>query len=96
MDRGRPRKRLDVRNNNGPLLKSVDSKRSKSSERRAFEELPKGYRPAAAAANIESSELAKLQKQAFGQVDRFEVLKMEDVESLSKVRRLVKSVVQLS
>jgi hypothetical protein len=81
MDRGRPRKRLDVR--------------SKSSERRAFEELPKGYRPATAAAKIESSELAKLQKQAFGQVDRFEVLKMEDVESLSKVRLLAQIAAQL-
>ena len=85
MDRGRPRKRLDVRNNNGPLLKNVDPKRSRSTERKAFEQLPKGYRPAAAADNIESSELEKLQKQAYGQVERFEVMKMEDVELLSKV-----------
>lgn len=85
MDRGRPRKRSDVRNNNGPLLKRAESKRSKSTERRAFEQLPKGYKPAVAAANMESSELAKLQKQAFGQVERFEILKAEDVELLSKV-----------
>ncbi|CAM1501097.1 Fc.00g102590.m01.CDS01 [Cosmosporella sp. VM-42] len=87
MDRGRPRKRSEVRNNNGPLLKRVDSKRSKSAERKAFEHLPKGHRIADAAANIESSELAKLQKQAFGQVERFEVLRTEDVESLSKELR---------
>lgn len=85
MDRGRPRKRSDVRNNNGPLLKRTDSKRSRSTERRAFEQLPKGFKPAVAAASIESSELAKLQKQAFGQVERFEILKAEDVEKLSKV-----------
>ncbi|KAF7559563.1 hypothetical protein G7046_g4583 [Stylonectria norvegica] len=87
MDRGRPRKRPEVRNNNGPLLKSTDSKRSKSSDKRAFEQLPKGYRPRHAAGNIESLELAALQKQAFGQAERFEVLKAADVELLSKELR---------
>lgn len=36
---------------------------------------------------IESEELANLQKQAYGQAMRFEVLKKEHVESLSKVCR---------
>ena len=85
MDRGRPRKRSDVRNNNGPLLKRSGSKRNNSTERKAFEQLPKGYKLADAAAKIESPELEKLQKQAFGQVERFEVLRTEDVDSLSKV-----------
>jgi hypothetical protein len=85
MERGRPRKRTDVQNNNGPLLRRSDSKRSKSAERRAFEQLPKGYKVAEAPNAINQAELASLQKQAFGQAARFEVLKKEDVDALSRV-----------
>ncbi|KAK1970091.1 hypothetical protein LY78DRAFT_570657 [Colletotrichum sublineola] len=86
MDRGRPRKRSDVRNNNGPLKRSC-STRNKSAERRAFEELPTGWRADEAASHMEQDELAALQTQAFGQASRFEVLRKEDVEALSKELR---------
>jgi hypothetical protein len=85
MERGRPRKRLDVRNNNGPLLKATDLKRSKSQERKAFEELPKGWKMHEAVTVMSPTDVAALQKQAFGQATRFEVLKKEDVEALSRV-----------
>ncbi|OHE92968.1 hypothetical protein CORC01_11761, partial [Colletotrichum orchidophilum] len=87
MDRGRPRKRSDVRNNNGHLLKRSCSTRNKSAERRAFEELPSGWRAGDAPSHIEQDELSALQKQAFGQVSRFEVLRKEDVEFLSRELR---------
>ncbi|GJC79485.1 hypothetical protein ColLi_02323 [Colletotrichum liriopes] len=86
MDRGRPRKRSDARNNNSPLKRSC-STRNKSAERRAFEELPTGWRAGEAANHMEQSELAALQKQAFGQASRFEVLRKEDVELLSRELR---------
>ncbi|GKT45140.1 uncharacterized protein ColSpa_05321 [Colletotrichum spaethianum] len=86
MDRGRPRKRGDVRNNNGPLKRSC-STRNKSAERRAFEELPTGWRAGEAANHMEQNELAALQTQAFGQASRFEVLRKEDVELLSRELR---------
>lgn len=84
-DRGRQRKRAEVRNNNGPLLKSSESKRAKSSERRAFEELPRGWKASDAMSKLNANDAATLHKQAFGQAERFEVLKVEDVEALSKV-----------
>ncbi|KAK2000270.1 hypothetical protein LX36DRAFT_439091 [Colletotrichum falcatum] len=86
MDRGRPRKRSDLRNNNSPLKRSC-STRNKSAERRAFEELPTGWRADEAAGHMEQDELAALQSQAFGQASRFEVLRKEDVEALSKELR---------
>ncbi|KAK1593305.1 Up-regulated during septation-domain-containing protein [Colletotrichum navitas] len=86
MDRGRPRKRSDARNNNSPLKRSC-STRNKSAERRAFEELPTGWRADEAASHMEQDELAALQTQAFGQASRFEVLRKEDVEALSKELR---------
>ena len=86
MDRGRPKKRNDVRNNNGPLLKRSDSKkRSQSAERRAFEQLPKGWRAAEAVNALTSNEVSELYRQAVGQAARFEVLRKEDVEALSRV-----------
>ncbi|KAF9881996.1 hypothetical protein CkaCkLH20_00032 [Colletotrichum karsti] len=87
MDRGRPRKRSDVRNNNGPLLKRSCSTRNKSAERKAFEELPTGWKASEAPKHIDQEELAALQMQAFGQASRFEVLKKEDVELLSRELR---------
>lgn len=86
MDRGRARKRVEVRNNNGPLLKCSDAKRGKSCERRAFEELPKGWKPSEATSKLNANEVATLQKQAYGQAERFEVLRADDVEALSKVQ----------
>lgn len=84
MDRGRPRKRSDGTPIGG-THKRDGSKRSISAERRAFEILPQGWKPADAVKNLDASEVSYLQKQALGQVLRFEVLKKDDVESLSKV-----------
>jgi hypothetical protein len=85
MERGRPRKRVDGSSVGVPVRRTA-SKRSKSAERRAFETLPQGWKPSEAPRMIESEELSYLQKQALGQAMRFEVLKKEHVESLSKVR----------
>ncbi|KAI8725195.1 Uds1 domain-containing protein [Fusarium sp. LHS14.1] len=86
-DRGRPRKRPDLRTNNGPIIQRTESKRSKSSEKKAFEKLPTGVKQGDATQQLEQSELVLLQKQAFAQVGRFEVLKSTDVEALSKELR---------
>ncbi|KAI0134632.1 Up-regulated during septation-domain-containing protein [Xylariales sp. AK1849] len=86
MERGRPRKRLDGTSVGGGLTRK-GSKRSKSAERRAFEALPQGWKPNEATKMMEQSEVAYLQKQALGQAMRFEVLKKDDVESLSKELR---------
>lgn len=80
MDRGRPRKRNDG-------LKRSGSKTSKSAERRAFETLPKGWKVTDAAQMLEQAERAALHKQAMQQAARFEVMRKEDVDSLSRVRR---------
>ncbi|KAI0521753.1 hypothetical protein F5B22DRAFT_500646 [Xylaria bambusicola] len=86
MERGRPRKRAD-----GSLIgskhKRAESKRSLSIERRAFETLPQGFRPQDALAKLDQAETAHLQKQALGQAARFEVLRREDVDNLSKELR---------
>lgn len=87
MDRGRPRKRVEVRNNNGPLLKSNETKRTMSGERRAFEELPKGWKPSEAIHKLNANDVMSLQKQALGQAERFEVLRVDDVDALSKELR---------
>lgn len=88
MERGRPRKRVDGTSVGVPLRRTA-SKRSKSAERRAFEILPEGWKPTEASKMIDREELAGLQKQAYGQAMRFEVLKKEHVESLSKELRLL-------
>lgn len=80
MDRGRPSKKSDT----NPITRSR-SKRSKSAERRAFENLPKGWKAPDAIQMLESSEIAALQKQAAQQTLRFEVMRKEDVDTLSKV-----------
>ncbi|KAI0913971.1 Up-regulated during septation-domain-containing protein [Ustulina deusta] len=86
MERGRPRKRTD-----GTLIgtkhRRTESKRSLSAERRAFEALPQGYRPRDAVMRLGQTETAHLQKQALGQAARFEVLRKEDVDNLSKELR---------
>ncbi|KAI6082582.1 hypothetical protein F4821DRAFT_272374 [Hypoxylon rubiginosum] len=86
MDRGRPRKRADGTPIGGGHKRSA-SKRSLSAERRAFETLPQGWKSSEAPKNIDSTEIAYLQKQALGQALRFEVLRRDDVESLSKELR---------
>ncbi|RFU77298.1 hypothetical protein TARUN_4916 [Trichoderma arundinaceum] len=89
MDRGRPRKRTEPHKKSSSHPGNGDKKRSKSAEQRAFEELPQGTRPAKAAAQMSANDLAILRQQALGQAERFEVLQVEDVESLSKeLRRL--------
>lgn len=85
MDRGRPRKRSDRKEVAGKS-KASETGIEKSAERKAFEELPIGFLPKDAAANMESDEVASVHKHAFRQAERFEVLKASDVEALSKVR----------
>ncbi|RFN52934.1 hypothetical protein FIE12Z_2788 [Fusarium flagelliforme] len=87
MDRGRPRKRRDQRPTNGPIIQRAESKRSQSTEKAAFEKLPVGVKHTNAMEKFQQSELVMLQKQAYEQVGRFEVLKAEDVEALSKELR---------
>jgi len=81
MERGRPRRRGELLG-----LKPSASKRSKSAERRAFETLPKGWKTTEAPSVLCDMELASLQKQAMQQAAKFEVLRKDDVDSLSKVR----------
>ncbi|TRX95858.1 hypothetical protein FHL15_003412 [Xylaria flabelliformis] len=86
MERGRPRKRTDG-TPIGATHKRAESKRSLSTDRRAFETLPQGYRPKNALKTLDQAELGHLQKQALGQAARFEVLRKEDVDNLSKELR---------
>ncbi|KAI5861249.1 hypothetical protein GGS23DRAFT_577757 [Durotheca rogersii] len=86
MDRGRPRKRSDGTPIGGGRKRSM-SKRSTSAERRAFEELPQGWKPSEAVKMMDQAEIDQLQKQALGQALRFEVLRKDDVENLSKELR---------
>lgn len=88
MDRGRPRKRSDIRPNNGPIIQRMEPKRSQSSEqssRTAFEKLPQGVVLSEAVDKLEPNELVMLQKQAVAQAEGFEVLKPADFELLSRV-----------
>lgn len=83
MERGRPRKRSET---SGPTaMKRTASKRSKSAERRAFEQLPKGWKVNEAMKMMDHSEAVALQQQASQQATRFEVLRKDDVDNLSKV-----------
>lgn len=89
MDRGRPRKRAEPHKKSNSHPSNGEKKRSKSAEQRAFEELPRGHKPVKAATLMSANDLAILRQQALGQAERFEVLQVEDVESLSKeLRRL--------
>ncbi|KAL6805367.1 Up-regulated during septation domain-containing protein [Trichoderma sp. SZMC 28012] len=88
-DRGRPRKRKDQHKKSNSHPGNGEKKRSKSAEQRAFEELPSGYKPEKAVSQMSANDLGILRQQALGQAERFEVLRVEDVESLSKeLRRL--------
>ncbi|KAL6906995.1 Up-regulated during septation domain-containing protein [Trichoderma evansii] len=86
MHRGRPRKRAEShkKSDSHSQPSCSEKKRSKSAEQRAFEELPQGVRPLKAATQMSANDLAILRQQALGQAERFEVLQVEDVESLSK------------
>ncbi|RYP40646.1 hypothetical protein DL767_001504 [Monosporascus sp. MG133] len=75
MDCGRSRRRCDG---------SSGSKRSMSAERRAFETLPQGWKSSEAVSKMDQAEIGYLQRQAVGQASRFEVLRKEDVDDLSK------------
>ncbi|KAI1081329.1 Up-regulated during septation-domain-containing protein [Whalleya microplaca] len=86
MERGRPRKRIDG-TSIGCTLKRTPSKRSISDDRRAFETLPSGWKPNEAAKNLDQIEVTYLQKQALGQALRFEMLRKDDVDCLSKELR---------
>ncbi|MBE3047258.1 hypothetical protein IMZ48_32995 [Candidatus Bathyarchaeota archaeon] len=94
MDRGRPKKRPErtVPNfsfNPAASLQRAGSgskKRSKSAERRNFEQLPTGWKASEVSNGLSPGEISELQKQAFGQAARFEVLRKEDVDALSRVR----------
>jgi len=85
MERGRPRKRAETVG--CASMKRSGSKRSKSSERRAFEVLPKGWKAVDAVNTLSPQEISVLQKQALQQAGRFEVLRKEDVDSLSRELR---------
>ncbi|KAK7908225.1 hypothetical protein PG985_015528 [Apiospora marii] len=87
MDRGRPRKRSDGTPVGGGLKRAASRKTKDEEQRRAFEELPQGWKPQEATAHLDHAEADYVHKQALGQVLRFEVLKKDDVESLSKELR---------
>ncbi|KAK8124567.1 uncharacterized protein PG998_000326 [Apiospora kogelbergensis] len=87
MDRGRPRKRSDGTPVGGGLKRSNTLQNKTDEQRRAFEELPQGWKPSEAANHLDQAEASYVHKQALEQVLRFEVLKKDDVESLSKELR---------
>lgn len=67
-------------------MKRTASKRNDSAERRAFEQLPKGWKVGEAAAMLSPTETAAIQKQALQQAARFEILRKDDVDNLSRVK----------
>ncbi|KAH6840807.1 Up-regulated during septation-domain-containing protein [Chaetomium sp. MPI-CAGE-AT-0009] len=87
INRGRPPRRLE--GCAGPTLKRSGSKRNKSSEGHAIEQLPRGWKASDAVNILNPQEVASLQRQAVQQAARFEVLRKEDVFSLSQELRLL-------
>ncbi|WKT54426.1 hypothetical protein QSH57_005010, partial [Fusarium oxysporum f. sp. vasinfectum] len=87
MGRGLSREGSDLGTNNGSFMQRPELKRGKSSEQKAVEPLPIGLKQTDASEQLEQSELTLLQKEAFGQIKRFEILKAEDIETLSKELR---------
>ncbi|KAJ9413349.1 Up-regulated during septation-domain-containing protein [Fusarium oxysporum] len=87
MGRGLPREGSGLGTNNDPFVQRPESRRGKSLEQKAFEPLPIGLKQADAFEQLEQSELTLLQKKAFDQVRRFDILKSADVETLSKELR---------
>ncbi|KAK4203797.1 Up-regulated during septation-domain-containing protein [Triangularia verruculosa] len=86
MERGRPRKRSDL-TVIGAVKRRAESKRSTSAERKAFEQLPKGWKASEAVNMLSPVEAAALHKQALQQAARFEVLRKDDVDNLSRELR---------
>ncbi|PFH62045.1 hypothetical protein XA68_15368 [Ophiocordyceps unilateralis] len=89
-DRGRPRRRVKTPDDAGPTSKAVkESGCEEDLDRTAFEALPRGFRPYQAVGQLTMGDVASLQYQAHRQAERFEVLKKEDVEALSReIRKL--------
>ncbi|KAK2471607.1 hypothetical protein H9L39_16598 [Fusarium oxysporum f. sp. albedinis] len=87
MGRGLPREVTGLGTNNDPFIQRPEPRRGKSLEQKAFEPLPIGLKQADAFEQLEQSELTLLQKKAFDQVRRFDILKPADVEMLSKELR---------
>ncbi|KAI3572659.1 Up-regulated during septation-domain-containing protein [Fusarium oxysporum f. sp. albedinis] len=87
MGRVLPREGPSLGTNNGPFIQRSEPKRGKSSEQKAFEPLPMGLKQADASEQLGQSELTLLQKKAFDQVRRFDILKAADIETLSKELR---------
>ncbi|EXA30601.1 hypothetical protein FOVG_18021 [Fusarium oxysporum f. sp. pisi HDV247] len=87
MGRSLSREGSDLGTNNGPFMQRPELKRGKSSEQNAFEPLPIGLKQTDTSEQLEQSELTLLQKEAFDQVKRFEILKAADIEALSKELR---------
>ncbi|KAK0739894.1 Up-regulated during septation-domain-containing protein [Apiosordaria backusii] len=86
MERGRPRKRSDL-TLIGTVSRRTESKRGTSADRRAFEQLPKGWKASDAVNMLSPVEAAALHKQALQQAARFEVLRKDDVDNLSRELR---------
>lgn len=82
MDRGRPRKR---RNGEGSR-RGKTWRKNRSPEGMGDDPLPTGFKVAEAPHRFGDEDTARLYQQALGQVARFEVIGVKDVESLSKVR----------
>ncbi|EXA28492.1 hypothetical protein FOVG_19908 [Fusarium oxysporum f. sp. pisi HDV247] len=87
MGGGLPREGSGLGTNSSPFIQRQEPKRGKSSEQKAFEPLPIGLKQADASEQLEQSELTLLQKKAFDQVRRFDILKAADIETLSKELR---------
>lgn len=91
-DRARARRRADTPEIGCPVKAAKAAKeaaRQEESDRQALEVLPRGLRPYHAAAELSVDDAASLQDQAYRQAERFEVLRMEDVEALTReIRKL--------
>lgn len=85
MDRGRPRKRVDSRSNGRRRGTRSASLQETEAERKAFEELPQGCKPAEAASSMKPQDISSVHRQAYEQALRFEVLNPDSVETLSRV-----------
>ncbi|RDA93675.1 hypothetical protein CP533_4906, partial [Ophiocordyceps camponoti-saundersi (nom. inval.)] len=81
-DRGRSRRRIEA--SDSASKAGRDAGRDQAPDRYVFEALPRGWRPYHAVGQLSVDDAASLQHHAHRQAERFEVLKMEDVEALSR------------
>jgi hypothetical protein len=79
IDRGRPTRQHSP-------AKNGTVNESPTKDYAAFSSLPSGSTPSEAASRFSQAEIERLQHQARGQVEKFEVLKYRDVKALSQVR----------